>query len=496
MKAVPDELAIAAILDLKAQQMLFANPEYQRGAVWTPTQKKKLLDSVLRGYPIPIIYFHHITQTAGPLVSQRFEIIDGQQRINALSEYHDGGFKLLDPVKDEAEARFPDFIKKQPCPWAARGFSELSETLKKQFLETALRIVKIETQDSNEARDLFVRLQAGMPLNSQEKRDAWPGQFTDFILRLGGKRGLAKYPGHDFFNVLMKAHKVQDRGKFRQLAAQIGVLFLTRRRTGSFCDINAAAIDDFYYENLDFDANSADARRLFGILDKITLLLRDKKRPKIIGHEAMHLVLLVDTLLDDYTRSWEAQFAAAFDAFRSQLTKAKHTRYDATPNEYWLKYGQGTRANSDRHDVIQRRHEFFAERMRDVLEPMIKDPQRSFGALERELIYYRDRKRCAECGADVIWPEAEIHHVDQHRHGGRTLLENGALVHRHCHPKGDAAEAHFAQKWRLRTEPRLSSPGANESQAEQAGKGGKAKTDTFGLENLPKPVPPEPKGTP
>src|SRR5207253_854574 len=86
--------------------------------------------------------------------------------------------------------------------------------------------------------------------------------------------------------------------------------------------------------------------------------------------------------------------------------------------------------------------------MRDQLQLQIKDQQRAFGPLERELIYYRDRKRCAECGSDVIWMEAEIHHIEQHRHGGPTILWNGALVHRHCHPKGSAAEEAFAEKWR------------------------------------------------
>ncbi len=187
--------------------MLVVNPEYQRGAVWTPTQKKKLVDSVLRGYPIPLIYFHHIRQEAGKLVSQRFEIIDGQQRINALSEFHEGAFKLFDPDKDAADARFPYFIKREPCPWGGKAFHDLTEDLKRDLLQTPLRIVKIETHNQNEARDLSVRLQSGMPLNSQEKRDAWPGQFTDFVLRLGGKAGLARYPGDDFFNVLMRRRR-------------------------------------------------------------------------------------------------------------------------------------------------------------------------------------------------------------------------------------------------------------------------------------------------
>ena len=99
---------------------------------------------------------------------------------------------------------------------------------------------------------------------------------------------------------------------------------------------------------------------------------------------------------------------------------------------------------------IQHRHAFFAAKMHDVLQPKMKDPLRLFGALEREIIYYRDLKRCGECGADVIWSDAEIHHVDPHSQGGQTILENGALVCPHCHPKGAEATARFAAKWSQR----------------------------------------------
>lgn len=456
MNTQPDDLTIEALIQLRQAQMLVVNPEYQRGIVWTAAQKKKLVDSVLRGYPIPLIYLHHIKQSAGKLFSERYEVIDGQQRINALADYHDGAFRLFDPVKDESEARFPDFIKRQPCPWGGKAFGELSAEQQKAFLATPLRIVQIETHDGNEARDLFVRLQAGMPLTSQEKRDAWPGQFTDFILRLGGKPGLARYPGHDFFNELMGAQKAKDRGKFRQLAAQIAMLFLERQERGdvTFCDTNAQAIDDFYYEHLGFDSSSPGASRLIRVLDKLTELLRDKKRAKIIGHEAIHLVLLVDSLLDDYTRSWERPFAAAFDDFREQMTKAKRTKDDSNPSEYWLRYGIWTRVNSDRAEAIQRRHEFFAAKMVEQLQPVPKDPQRAFGRIERELIYYRDKKRCGVCDSEALWEDSEIHHVEQHAHGGRTSLYNGALVHKHCHPKSAAAVETFAKKWRVLQESR------------------------------------------
>ena len=446
MKAEPEDLTVREVLDLKSKQMLVVNSEYQRGSVWTPALKKKLVDSVLRGYPIPLIYLHRIRQQSAKLVSERYEVIDGQQRINALWDFHEGAFKLFDPVKDEEEARFPDFIKRQPCPWAKNAFQDLSVELKKTFLDAPLRIVQIETHDPNEARDLFVRLQAGMPLNSQEKRDAWPGQFTDFVLRLGGKPGLARYPGYDFFNILMGAQKVQDRGKFRQLAAQIAMLYFTRRSQGTFCDIRAEAIDDFYYENLGFDAQAPDVQRLEEIFDKLTHLLRNQKRSKIIGHEAIHLVLLVDTLLGDYTSAWEGSFAEAFDSFRHQFALGKKTRDDANPSDFWLRYGVYTRVNSDRGSVIQLRHEFFSSKMREALKLQLKDAQRVYGAVERELIYYRDKKRCAVCGSEVTWPDLEIHHIEEHGKGGETTLENGVPVHKNCHPKGSKA-VEFANKW-------------------------------------------------
>lgn len=77
MKAKPDTIAVKDLLELRKQQMLVVNAEYQRGVVWSATQKKQLVDSVLRGYPLPLIYLHFIQQKAGPLISQRYEVIDG-----------------------------------------------------------------------------------------------------------------------------------------------------------------------------------------------------------------------------------------------------------------------------------------------------------------------------------------------------------------------------------------------------------------------------------
>jgi len=450
MQTRRDFIPIEDVITLFKNQMLRANPEYQRGEVWNLAQKKKLIDSVLRGYSLPLIFLHHIKRAVAGMQREDLEIIDGQQRITALNEFAEGAFKLFDPIEDDEEAKFPSFLKDRPCPWGGKDFQALSHELKNQFLKTELSVIKIETDDANEVRDLFVRLQSGLPLNAQETRDAWPGDFTDFILRLGGKPQLARYPGHAFFQTVMGMKPGGDRGKTRTVAAQIAMLFFSRRERGyaSLTDINAGAIDDFYYSHIDFDHASPDAERLTAILDKLNTLLGTGSRPKLRGHDAFHLVLLVDTLWDDYTRSWEATLSGALDRFLAAFAKAKLTKDSPQPDQFWTRYGQWTRVNSDRGDRILHRHEFYTEKMFEFLQPLhLKDPKRAFGTLEREILFFRDSKKCAVCGAPVVWDEAEAHHVQEHAEGGPTQLKNAALVHRHCHPKGASAKA-FAQQVR------------------------------------------------
>lgn len=437
-----EEYSVEDLLNLRRNQMLRVNAEYQRGEVWKLPQKKRLIDSVMRKYPLPVIYLHHIETTVAGMHSEGLEIIDGQQRINALHEFHEGAFRLFHPKEDDSQARFPRFLHDLPCPWARLDFHSLPEVLKMQFLQTKLPVAKIDTEHSNEVRDLFVRLQAGLPLNSQEKRDSFPGDFTDFILRLGGKPGIARYPGHPFFQDVLRLG--QDRGKTRQLAAQLTMLFLKRRaENGQFMDINNQSIDDFYYINIDFDSNSSEASRLWEILDKLHYLLRDGRRPRLQAHHAIHLVLLMDTLWDDYTRSWETSLPRALDSFMESVAEAWRNRHDQTTDDYLLRYANLTRVNADRGDTIRRRHEFYTEKMLGLLNditPLIqRDPRRGFGQLEREVIYFRDQKRCYFCNAEVAWNEAEIHHLQEHSQGGPTVLENGVLVHRHCHPRGGVA---------------------------------------------------------
>ncbi len=68
---------------------LLVNREYQRGLHWSLTQKQGLIDSLLRGYQIPIFYIHLETRTNNytQAVEAKAWIVDGQQRLESIKGY-------------------------------------------------------------------------------------------------------------------------------------------------------------------------------------------------------------------------------------------------------------------------------------------------------------------------------------------------------------------------------------------------------------------------
>lgn len=439
MKTINELKTIKDLIALFSNKLLYANPEYQRGLVWTELQKKKLIDSIFRGYPLPLIYLHHKKRTIAGIIKEDFEVIDGQQRLNTLYEFSKDAFKLLDPVKDASKAKFPNFIVKQSCSWANKDFSNLDSEYQKLFLDTELNVRFIYTDEDNEARDLFVRLQAGSPLNAQERRDAWPGQFTEFILKTGGKPEISIYPGNDIFKNFLSIGG-NDRGKRRTLCAQTAMLFLEKNSFINWLNIGSDDIDEYYYKNIDFNKDDKRVERFIDILKLIYELLNDGKRDKLKGHELIHTVLLIDSLLDNYTNDWKTRFANSFDRFRKELglqRLAMNRNADSNNlGEYILNYYIYTTSQADNANSLRKRHTFFSNKMMEFLQPKPLDNNRSYNQLEREIIYYRDNKKCFYCNEEINWFDLEIHHENQYQHGGQTTLENGKAVHKICHHNG------------------------------------------------------------
>jgi len=68
-------------------------PDYQRPACWTPTQQAEFVGALLEGAPMPCIYIREIDTEEGP----RDELVDGQQRMDALAAWDDGKIPAILP---------------------------------------------------------------------------------------------------------------------------------------------------------------------------------------------------------------------------------------------------------------------------------------------------------------------------------------------------------------------------------------------------------------
>lgn len=439
MNTKQERMTISEIVDLDKQEVLKVDPEYQRAQEWNIKQQRLLIDSLMRGYPIPIFYLHKKVIESSWATNTNFFIVDGQQRINAIVMYVRNQFTMFDPARDK-KTGLAHFQRGSEISWAGKSFDALPESLRTQFLQTELSVVFIESESGNEIRDLFIRLQAGLPLSAQEKRDAWPGDFTKFVIETAGKKTASqKWMGHDFFRRVLKGSSA--RGNMRKLCASMFMQSYSRNKNAyapdSFTSTNAVEIDNFYQYHVDFDSllKESHAPRFREILDEATDLLADGHTPKIEANMAYNVILFLDLMMGNFSPDWRKKFVEAFHKFQERLLLARKSKDPG--NEYWYRYGALTGVSAASKGQAEARYRFFEDKMLKVMSPLTRlDPKRAFSSAERELVYYRDEKKCYKCGGKVEWAEAEVDHAKPHALGGGTTLENARLVHSACHARG------------------------------------------------------------
>lgn len=136
---------------------LTIQPEYQRNYIYAEGDGRRemaVIESILKGYPIGLIYFNKVSDS-------NLEVLDGQQRITSLGRFITNKFAIQD------ENGMP------------QNFSGMAEDKKKKILETRLLIYECEGTES-EIKEWFRTINiAGVPLNNQELLNAvYSGPFV------------------------------------------------------------------------------------------------------------------------------------------------------------------------------------------------------------------------------------------------------------------------------------------------------------------------------
>lgn len=134
---------------------LTIQPEYQRNYIYAQENRESgVIDSVIKGYPLGLIYFNKVADN-------KFEVLDGQQRITSIGRYITKKF----PIKDQNGME--------------QYFDGLNQHIQNQILDTHLLIYECAGTET-EIKEWFKIINIkGIPLNDQELLNAvYSGPFV------------------------------------------------------------------------------------------------------------------------------------------------------------------------------------------------------------------------------------------------------------------------------------------------------------------------------
>ena len=161
--------SIQSLYSMYRETKLYVNRRYQRKLVWTLTEKQKLIESILKKYPIPAILIAERDSEPGT-----YEIIDGLQRLQAILSFIEMSFPDLDDRYFNVN-NFPTANKN-----ADDGLFEKNNvgpylTAKEvnTLLDYTLALSVMRNASDAEINDVFDRINTyGHRLSDQERRQA------------------------------------------------------------------------------------------------------------------------------------------------------------------------------------------------------------------------------------------------------------------------------------------------------------------------------------
>lgn len=228
INATVDKWRIYDLAGRAQQHQLDLNPTYQRDFVWSNADSQMLIESILRGIPLPSIILARVSS------NQRFQIVDGKQRVTAILRFmgaHPEGRENAKKMKDYTlfDTNFGQFarrnnlratdIREKYLPFKTKKYTDDKDPLKalggRYYCEIKDKQVRIAGETISVA-DLFERAcdyfipvliyrdtqvrdihkvfrlynQQGMKLNAEEIRNAVFNHLmiSRLMLFVGGDR--------------------------------------------------------------------------------------------------------------------------------------------------------------------------------------------------------------------------------------------------------------------------------------------------------------------
>lgn len=260
MDFTSSEQTVAWFRDRNLEGSLTLKPSYQRNAVWMARQKCWLIESVLKGIPIPEVFVQRVTDEHG---RTEHAVVDGQQRIRALLQF-------VGADNDEDQAEYDKFTLDKldaSSPWFGLSFSDLSVEDKKAFFGYELAVRYVASDSDEDMKEMFRRINKfTAALKPQELRNAtYGGPFAQLANKLADDYG-------DFLaeNRIITAAAIRRMSDV-EYAAELLIGCLHGPQGGQ-----ASTIDDYYQQYEDYEGEFPKERGLRKVFNRVMTLIDEE----------------------------------------------------------------------------------------------------------------------------------------------------------------------------------------------------------------------------
>lgn len=374
---------------LRNDARLYDNyPTFQREKIWPYRMKQSLIDSILRGFPIP--------ELLANCREHQFWIVDGQQRLSAILEYLADGFPT-------------SRLKEDPCLQPIepnKRYSCLSSQAREHFDNYTLRFSVVENLDESQLGALFRRLQHQQSLMLAEK--LWT--FTS-----EANKQAAELATHPFWTKMYGGRQTRKRPFLASLHLLCLELFgFTNLTTPCLRDVAAGAHD----EQITSTTIAMIRQRLEDVARLLYGTMVQSLKELVPVYQALILLEKSDC---DVAKSTLGCLSPWFAQVRQVSLQARKT------------YGQTDMLSK----MIYSRYQlqFWEEELPKVRQAVgicIIDRKRAFSKSDREQALERQGGICPPCGQPITVSDIG-HHIVLHAKGGPTTAENCIVLHEACH---------------------------------------------------------------
>lgn len=398
-KAIPSvytEFLESARLDL--------SPSYQRARCWSQRQCNGLIDSIMHGWPLPLITFYKL-QAADPsyATGKRFECVDGQNRLSAIHAFRAGTPLLNDKTG-----------KEEHVTWAGQTgekklrYVDLSEEERDWFDSYELTLTIIHApMDLDSRKAMFTRLQDGSKISTAEYVKNTEHPVSQFVSRTGLR---------DQFLPVATGFMLAAKSEWMDVLVDCATLYLHRTDADPLTSLGRTQADlravlkgrpatpgSMY----DMPLSAADDATLTPLMTQLIAILAAAKTDKLKCHK-FHVSLLFLHILQ------------------------RHAPPPTAILQTWFK-SAATIVRETKGGVIERALEVYREQQTALLSPpaasVEESKRRAIPKKKRDALWVRHfggagTAACLCCEAPIMFTRWEQAHVVAVAEGGTNELDN------------------------------------------------------------------------